>query len=48
MFIKNGSYKKHTHIISYVPPTIITQPVGGTRSTGSSFKLLYQHVEVEH
>ena len=38
MFIKNGSYKKHTHIISYVPPTIITQPVGGTRSTGSSFK----------
>jgi alpha-tubulin suppressor-like RCC1 family protein len=38
MFIKNGSYKKHTHIISYVPPTIITQPVGGTKNVGSSHK----------
>ena len=38
MFIKNGSYKKHTHIISYVPPTIITQPVGGTKNVGSDFK----------
>lgn len=38
MFIKNGSFKKHTHIISYVPPTIITQPVGGTKNIGANFK----------
>jgi hypothetical protein len=37
MFIKNGSYKKHTHIISYVPPTIINQPIGGTKSQGNDF-----------
>ena len=38
MFIKNGSFKKHTHIISYVPPTIITQPVGGIKNVGANFK----------
>jgi hypothetical protein len=37
MFIKNGSYKKHTHIISYVPPTIITQPVGDIKNVGSDY-----------
>ena len=38
MFIKNGSFKKYTHIISYVPPTIITQPVDGIKNVGSDFK----------
>jgi hypothetical protein len=37
MFIKNGSYKKHTHIISYVPPTIIIQPVGDIKNVGSDY-----------
>lgn len=37
MFIKNGSYKKHTHIISYVPPAIITQPVGAVKNVGSDY-----------
>lgn len=35
MFIKNGSFKKYTHIISYVPPTIINQPVGDIKNVGS-------------
>jgi alpha-tubulin suppressor-like RCC1 family protein len=39
MFIKNGSFKKYTHIITYVPPTINTQPVGETKNVGSDFKL---------
>jgi hypothetical protein len=30
MYIKNGSFKKHTYIISYVPPIILSQPIGGT------------------
>lgn len=38
MFIKNGSYKKHTHIISYVPLSITTQPVDGIKNVGSNFK----------
>lgn len=29
MFIKNGSFKKYTHIISYVPPYIVQEPTGG-------------------
>jgi hypothetical protein len=37
MFIKNGSFKKYTHIISYVPPTIIIQPVGDIKNVGSDY-----------
>lgn len=37
MFIKNGSFKKYTHIISYVPPTIITQPKGDIKNVGSDY-----------
>jgi len=37
MFIKNGSFKKHTHIISYVPPTIITQPLSATKNVGDNY-----------
>jgi hypothetical protein len=40
MFIKNGSFKKYTHIISYVPPTIISQPTGGIKNIGSDIKLV--------
>lgn len=36
MFIKNGSFKSHTHIISYVPPTIITQPLSATKNVGDN------------
>jgi alpha-tubulin suppressor-like RCC1 family protein len=37
MFIKNGSFKKYTHIISYVPPTIIIQPRGDIKNVGSDY-----------
>jgi alpha-tubulin suppressor-like RCC1 family protein len=37
MFIKNGSFKKYTHIISYVPSTIFSQPTGGTKNVGSDY-----------
>jgi hypothetical protein len=37
MFIKNGSFKKYTHIISYVPPTIISQPIGDIKNVGSDY-----------
>jgi len=39
MFIKNGGFRKHTHIISYVPPFIVEQPIGGTVSSNQSFQL---------
>lgn len=39
MFIKNGEFRKHTHIISYVPPFIIEQPTGGITELNSSFEL---------
>jgi hypothetical protein len=37
MFIKNGSFKKITHIISYVQPKIYIQPVGGTINVGNNY-----------
>jgi hypothetical protein len=37
MYIKNGQFRKHKYIISYVPPNIYLQPIGGTRKSGDSF-----------
>ena len=37
MYIKNGSFKRITHIISYVPPFIITQPLSGAVSSGQNY-----------
>jgi hypothetical protein len=37
MFIKNGSFRKHTHIISYVPAKIWLQPSDGIAPLGSNF-----------
>ena len=37
MFIKNGSFKRITHIISYVPPFITVQPLSGTQFSGNSY-----------
>lgn len=39
MFIKNGEFRKHTHIISYVPPFIIEQPIGGIFEVNEPFQL---------
>ena len=36
MFIKNGSFKKFTHIISYVPVTITQQPLSATVGVGTN------------
>jgi len=40
MFIKNGSFKKYTHIISYVPLSITTQPVDVIKNVGSNYKFI--------
>lgn len=37
MFIKNGSFIKYKHIISYVPVTIFEQPVGAIKALGSNY-----------
>lgn len=37
MFIKNGSFKKYTHIITYVPVEIIQQPLSGVASLSGTF-----------
>ena len=37
MFIKNGSFKKYKHIISYMPVVITQQPLSGAVITGSTF-----------
>ena len=37
MFIKNGSFKRITHIISYVPPFVTVQPLSGTRFSGNDY-----------
>lgn len=37
MYIKNGQFRKHKYIISYVPPNIYIQPIGGTKRSGDSF-----------
>jgi hypothetical protein len=37
MYIKNGQFRKHKYIISYVPPDIYLQPIGGTKKSGQSF-----------
>jgi len=37
MYIKNGSFRKFTHIIAYVSPVIVIQPVGGKKKPGDSF-----------
>ena len=36
MFIKNGSFQKFTHIISYVPVTITQQPLSATVGVGTN------------
>jgi len=36
MFIKNGSFQKFTHIISYVPVTITQQPLSATVGIGTN------------
>jgi hypothetical protein len=36
MYIKNGQFRKHKYIISYVPPEIYLQPIGGTKQSGDS------------
>jgi hypothetical protein len=36
MFIKNGSFRKFTHIISYVPVTITQQPVSTIVGVGTN------------
>jgi len=38
MFIKNGSFKKYTHIISYVPPSIIQEPSSGISKPNERFE----------
>ena len=38
MFIKNGSFKKYTHIISYVPPSIIQEPSSGVSKINQTFQ----------
>lgn len=35
MFIKNGSFQKHSHIISYVPAVITQQPTNKTVKVGT-------------
>ncbi len=37
MFIKNGSFKKYRHIISYMPVVITQQPLSGIATIGSTF-----------
>lgn len=37
MFIKNGSFKKYKHIISYMPVVITQQPLSGVATIGSTF-----------
>jgi len=37
MFIKNGGFKKHSRIISYVQPNIYVQPIGGTINVGDDY-----------
>lgn len=37
MFIKNGSFQKFSHIISYVPPVITKQPIGGNVKVGNEY-----------
>jgi hypothetical protein len=37
MFIKNGSFIKYKHIISYVPVTIFEQPIGGIKGSGTNY-----------
>jgi len=37
MFIKNGSFKNITHIISYVPPFITVQLLSGTAFSGQDY-----------
>lgn len=37
MFIKNGSFKKYKHIISYMPVVIIQQPLSGISNVGDAF-----------
>lgn len=39
MFIKNGEFRKYTHIISYVPPFIVEQPIGGIFAANEPFQL---------
>ena len=38
MYIKNGSFKKYTHIISYVPVVITKQPLSGTIAIGDTYE----------
>ena len=38
MFIKNGSFKKYTHIISYVPPSIVQEPSSGISKQNETFQ----------
>lgn len=42
MFIKNGSFKKYTHIITYVPVEIIQQPLSGVASLSGTFTFTIQ------
>lgn len=37
MFIKNGSFRTFTHIISYVPPTILVQPISAAKTSGENY-----------
>ena len=37
MFIKNGSFKKYKHIISYMPVVITQQPLSGVTTVGNTF-----------
>lgn len=38
MFIKNGSFKKYTHIISYVPLSIVGEPSSGFSRLNENFQ----------
>lgn len=39
MVIKNWLFRQYKHVISYVPPTIIYQPIGGNKQVGSDYTI---------
>ena len=43
MVIKNWLFRQYKHVISYVPPTIVYQPIGGNKQIGSDY-ILYIRV----